>query len=78
VARAPRVIPPPATSIATEALDPALIRRLVPKGRMISDTKAGAEQLPDPRPDGTRVLFGGRASFRAQRRRAPPPRGCTR
>jgi glycine/D-amino acid oxidase-like deaminating enzyme len=68
-----RVIPLASYIIATEALDPALIRRLVPRGRMISDTKRVLNYYRIA-PDGTRVLFGGRASFRAQSARRTAPR----
>jgi glycine/D-amino acid oxidase-like deaminating enzyme len=68
-----RVIPLASYIIATEELDPGLIRRLVPRGRMISDTKRVLNYYRIS-PDGRRVLFGGRASFRAQEARAVVPR----
>ena len=58
-----RLIPVGSYIIATEPLDPALTRTLSPKGRMISDTKRVLNYFRLS-PDHTRVLFGGRASFR--------------
>ncbi len=58
-----RVIPVGSYIIATAPLDPALVKRLVPNGRMISDTKRVMAYYRLS-PDGTRVIFGGRASFR--------------
>lgn len=68
-----RVIPVASYIIATEPLDPALIKRLIPNGRMISDTKRVLNYYRLS-PDGTRVLFGGRASFRAVDARTAAPR----
>ena len=56
-----RVIPIGSYQIATEPLDPAVARRLVPKGRVFSDTKHLLYYFrlsPD-----NRIVFGGRASF---------------
>ena len=56
-----RVIPIGSYQIATEPLDPAVARRLVPRGRVFSDTKNLLYYFrlsPD-----WRMVFGGRASF---------------
>lgn len=58
-----RVIPVGSYIIATAPLDAALLKRLVPNGRMISDTKRVMAYYRLS-PDGARVIFGGRASFR--------------
>ncbi len=57
-----RVIPLASHIIATEPLDPDLARSLIPKGRTISDTPRVLTYYRMS-PDGTRVLFGGRARF---------------
>jgi len=57
-----RLIPVGSYMIATEPLDPALIRSLFPDRRTISDTKRVLNYFRAS-PDGTRVLWGGRASF---------------
>jgi glycine/D-amino acid oxidase-like deaminating enzyme len=57
-----RLIPLASHIIATEALDPELARSLIPKGRTIADTKRVLCYYRMS-PDGTRVLFGGRARF---------------
>lgn len=56
-----RVIPIGSYQIATAPLDPALARRLVPRGRVFSDTKNLLYYFRLS-PDG-RMVFGGRASF---------------
>jgi glycine/D-amino acid oxidase-like deaminating enzyme len=56
-----RVIPIGSYQIATSPLDPALARRLVPRGRVFSDTKHLLYYFRLS-PDG-RMVFGGRASF---------------
>ena len=56
-----RVIPIGSYQIATEPLDPVLARRLVPHGRVFSDTKNLLYYFRLS-PDG-RMVFGGRASF---------------
>lgn len=58
-----RLIPVGSYIIATEPLDPALLKQIVPNGRMISDTKRVMAYYRLS-PDHTRVVFGGRASFR--------------
>ena len=57
-----RLIPLASHIITTEALDPELARSLIPKGRTIADTKRVLCYYRMS-PDGTRVLFGGRARF---------------
>lgn len=58
-----RLIPVGSYMVATETLPPELCKRILPNGRMISDTKRVMAYYRLS-PDGTRVLFGGRASFR--------------
>jgi glycine/D-amino acid oxidase-like deaminating enzyme len=58
-----RVIPVASFLIATEPLPADLIAELNPKGRMLADTKRILYYFRLS-PDKTRVLFGGRASFR--------------
>lgn len=57
-----RLIPVGSYMIATEPLDPGLIGSLFPERRTISDTKRVLNYFRAS-PDGTRVLWGGRASF---------------
>lgn len=57
-----RVIPVGSYIIATEELPKDTIDRLFPGRRMISDTKRVLNYFR-PSPDGTRILWGGRASF---------------
>ncbi|TQF83167.1 FAD-binding oxidoreductase [Elioraea sp. Yellowstone] len=57
-----RVIPLASHIIATEPLDPGLARSLIPRGRTLSDTKRVLCYYRMS-PDGTRVIFGGRARF---------------
>lgn len=59
-----RLIPVASYIIATEELPPETIKRLIPNGRMLSDTNRVLHYYR-PSPDGTRILFGGRASFRS-------------
>ncbi|MBL8706698.1 MAG: FAD-binding oxidoreductase [Rhodospirillales bacterium] len=59
-----RLIPVASYIIATEPLPPEQMKRLIPNGRMISDTNRVLHYYR-PSPDGTRILFGGRASFRS-------------
>jgi glycine/D-amino acid oxidase-like deaminating enzyme len=56
-----RVIPIGSYQIATSRLDPDLARRLIPRGRVFSDTKNLLYYFRLS-PDG-RMVFGGRASF---------------
>lgn len=55
-----RVIPIRSQIVATEPLPPETMRRLMPKGRMLGDT-CRLYNYYRPSPDGTRILFGGRA-----------------
>jgi glycine/D-amino acid oxidase-like deaminating enzyme len=59
-----RLVPLNSYIIATEELPQAVIDRLFPGRRMISDSKRVLNYFR-PSPDGRRVLWGGRASFRA-------------
>jgi glycine/D-amino acid oxidase-like deaminating enzyme len=68
-----RLIPLGSYIIATEPLDPETARRLVPRGRMLVDTKRVLSYYRLS-PDGTRVVFGGRASFRPASAREVAPR----
>jgi glycine/D-amino acid oxidase-like deaminating enzyme len=58
-----RVIPIGSYVIATEILPAALMARLMPKGRIASDTRKVVYYYR-PSPDGRRILFGGRVSLR--------------
>jgi glycine/D-amino acid oxidase-like deaminating enzyme len=58
-----RLVPLNSYIIATEELPEATIERLFPGRRMISDSKRVLNYFR-PSPDGRRVLWGGRASFR--------------
>jgi glycine/D-amino acid oxidase-like deaminating enzyme len=55
-----RMIPIQSQIIATEALDRQVMDRLMPRARMIGDT-CRLHHYFRPSPDGTRILFGGRA-----------------
>lgn len=68
-----RLIPLGSYMIATEPLPPDTARRLVPRGRMLVDTRRVLSYFRLS-PDGTRVLFGGRASFRRVSAREAAPR----
>lgn len=59
-----RVVPVASYIIATEPLGEERVRELFPDLRMIADTKRVLYYFR-PSPDGTRVIFGGRASFRS-------------
>ena len=59
-----RLVPVASYIIATEKLGKDLIRQLFPTLRMIADTKRVLNYFR-PSPDGERVLWGGRASFRS-------------
>ena len=56
-----RVLPMRSAMIATEPLDPELIKELMPKQRVYSDTRRVVTYYR-PSPDGTRILFGSRAT----------------
>jgi len=68
-----RLIPLGSYIIATEPLPPGTARRLIPRGRMIVDTNRVLSYYRLS-PDGTRVLYGGRASFRLMTAREAAPR----
>jgi glycine/D-amino acid oxidase-like deaminating enzyme len=68
-----RLIPLGSYIIATEPLPAETIRRLVPRGRMIVDTNRVLSYYR-PSPDGTRILYGGRVSFRQATAREAAPR----
>lgn len=57
-----RLIPVASHIIATELLEPELARSLIPKNRTLADTRRILTYYRMS-PDGTRVLFGGRARF---------------
>ncbi len=56
-----RVLPLRSAIIATEALDPTLMSKLMPKGRMCGDSRRIVAYYR-PSPDGQRILFGSRAT----------------
>jgi glycine/D-amino acid oxidase-like deaminating enzyme len=56
-----RVIPLRSSMIATEPLAPELMKLLMPKGRVYGDSRRVVAYYR-PSPDGTRILFGGRAA----------------
>jgi len=55
-----RIIPIPSQIIATEPIAPALMDRLMPRRRMLGETR-NMYHYYRPSPDGTRIVFGGRA-----------------
>ena len=55
-----RIIPIPSQIIATDTLDPKLMDQLMPKRRMVGDTR-DLYNYYRPSPDGTRIVFGGRS-----------------
>jgi glycine/D-amino acid oxidase-like deaminating enzyme len=56
-----RVIPIGSYMIATEPIDPQVMARLMPKGRVVSDSRKVVYYYRTS-PDRTRILFGGRVS----------------
>ena len=54
-----RIISIPSQIIATEILDPELMDRLMPKRRMVGDSR-NLYNYYRPSPDGKRIIFGGR------------------
>ena len=56
-----RIIPIPSQMIATEPLGPALMDRLMPKRRVVGETR-NLYHYYRPSPDDTRILFGGKAT----------------
>jgi glycine/D-amino acid oxidase-like deaminating enzyme len=61
-ALARRVVPIPSFLIATEPLGQERVRSLIPNGRMIVET-GNRHRYYRPSPDGTRIVFGGRAAL---------------
>lgn len=57
-----RIIPIGSYMIATEPLDPAVVDRLIPKNRIVSDTRKVVYYYRAS-PDRRRILFGGRVSL---------------
>ncbi len=55
-----RVVPIPSQIIATEPLPAETMARLMPKGRMLGETR-NTYHYYRPSPDGTCIIFGGRA-----------------
>ncbi|MBT5297376.1 MAG: FAD-binding oxidoreductase [Rhodospirillaceae bacterium] len=55
-----RIVPIPSQIIATEKLPPETMARLMPKGRMLGETRNTYHYFR-PSPDGTGIVFGGRA-----------------
>jgi glycine/D-amino acid oxidase-like deaminating enzyme len=56
-----RVLPLRSAMIATDPIAPDLMTRLMPKGRVCGDSRRIVAYYR-PSPDGTRILFGGRAT----------------
>ncbi len=56
-----RVLPIRSAMIATQPLAPELIKHLMPQGRLYGDSRRLVAYYR-PSPDGTRILFGGRAA----------------
>jgi glycine/D-amino acid oxidase-like deaminating enzyme len=56
-----RVLPLRSAMIATQGLPPGLLQRLVPKNRVLGDSRRVVAYYRKS-PDGTRMLFGGRAA----------------
>jgi glycine/D-amino acid oxidase-like deaminating enzyme len=54
-----RLVPVPSRMIATQPLPPETMARLMPKRRMLGETRQLYHYFR-PSPDGTRILFGGR------------------
>lgn len=68
-----RVIPIGSYMIATEELPPGLMDRLIPKNRIVSDTRKVVYYYRAS-PDRKRILFGGRVSHQETDPRASAPR----
>ena len=68
-----RVIPIGSYIIATEPIAAATMERLMPRGRVVSDTRKVVYYYR-PSPDNRRILFGGRVSYdETDPRRSGPP-----
>jgi glycine/D-amino acid oxidase-like deaminating enzyme len=68
-----RVIPIGSYIIATEPLPTDLMARLMPKARVVSDTRKLVYYYR-PSPDRTRILFGGRVAYKETDPRVSAPR----
>jgi len=68
-----RVIPIGSYMIATEELAPEAMARLMPRRRIVSDTRKVVYYYR-PSPDGRRILFGGRVSLSETEPRVSGPR----
>lgn len=68
-----RVIPIGSYIIATEQLVPAQMARLMPKARVVSDTRKLVYYYR-PSPDRTRILFGGRVAYKETDPKVSAPR----
>jgi glycine/D-amino acid oxidase-like deaminating enzyme len=68
-----RVIPIGSYIIATEPLPPGLMAQLMPKARVVSDTRKLIYYYR-PSPDRTRVLFGGRVAYKETDPKVSAPR----
>lgn len=58
-----RVLPVQATMMATEPTAPEILKRAIPNGRMVIDSRRAWRYLR-PSPDGTRLLFGSLSGYR--------------
>ena len=63
-----RLVPVGSFMIATEPLEAEVMARLMPRGRMLTDSKRILYYFR-PSPDGARILFGGRAAIANDDRR---------
>src|SRR5262245_49505679 len=68
-----RVIPIGSYIIATEPLAPEQMARLMPRGRVVSDTRKLVYYYR-PSPDRRRILFGGRVAFKETDPKVSAPR----
>ena len=68
-----RVIPIGSYIIATELLPSELMARLMPRGRVVSDTRKLVYYYR-PSPDRRRILFGGRVAYKETDPRVSAPR----
>jgi glycine/D-amino acid oxidase-like deaminating enzyme len=68
-----RVIPIGSYMIATDALPPGLMDKLIPKDRIVSDTRRVVYYYRSS-PDRTRILFGGRVSHQETDPRVSGPK----
>ena len=68
-----RVIPIGSYMIATDALPPGMMDRLIPKDRIVSDTRRVVYYYRSS-PDRTRILFGGRVSHQETDPRVSGPK----